>query len=89
MVFTLLGIAIRAEVSGARGVCGAIVETPRHAYVMEFKRDSPAADALGQVKAKGYADRFASAAKGVHLVGVSFSTETRDVGEWVEELAPR
>lgn len=89
IVFTLLGIAIRTEVSGARGVCDAIVETVRHAYVIEFKRDCPAADALGQVKAKGYADRFASAAKSVHLVGVSFSTKTRNVGEWVEELAPR
>lgn len=85
IIFTLLGIAMRTEVSGARGVCDATAETGGHAYVFEFKRDRPAREALTQIRQKGYADRFAATEKRLHLVGVSFSTQERTIGEWVEE----
>lgn len=91
VVFTMLGIAMRTEVAGAGGVCDAVVETAAHAYVFEFKRDKPAGEALAQIRAKGYADRFAATTKRLHLVGVSFSTSRRQIGEWREEMvaAPR
>lgn len=51
-----------------------------------FKRDKPAGEALAQIRAKGYADRFAATTKRLHLVGVSFSTSKRQIGEWREEV---
>lgn len=51
-----------------------------------FERGRPASEALAQIRAKGYADRFAATTKGLHLVGVSFSTSRRQVGEWREEV---
>lgn len=85
IVFTLLGVTMRTEVTGARGVCDAIAEAASHVYVFEFKRDRPASEALAQIKRQGYAERFAASGKVLHLVGVSFSTALRTIDEWMEE----
>lgn len=85
IVFNLLGVDARAEVSGARGVADIVVETPEHVYVMEFKRDSSPEEALRQIEARGYASRFAATPRRVHLVGVNFSSALRQIDGWVEK----
>lgn len=57
-----------------------------HACVFELKRDKPAGEALTQISAKGCADRFAATPGRLHLVGVSFSSSRRQIGEWREEM---
>ena len=85
IVFNLLGVDARAEVSGARGVADIVVETPGHVYVMEFKRDSSPEEAMRQIEARGYASRFAATTRRVHLVGVNFSSAMRQIDGWVEK----
>lgn len=43
-----------AEVSSARGRADAIVKTPRYIYVLEFKLDGSAVQAMQQIEDKGY-----------------------------------
>lgn len=85
IIFTLLGMAVRVEVAGAKGVCDALVENSAHIYVFEFKRDHTAADAMRQIKERDYAGRFAASPKALHLVAASFSSKEKKIVEWLAE----
>ncbi len=57
-------------------------------YVLEFKRDRSADDALAQIIDKDYASQYSVWAKTlkVHLVGICFSSKQRNISEWKEVL---
>jgi PD-(D/E)XK nuclease superfamily len=52
--------------------------------------DTATGEALAQIKAKGYADKYRNRGEPVHLIGVEFSRAARNlVGFAVETLAHR
>ena len=53
--------------------------------VFEFKMDDTAEAALAQIKRKGYAEKHRGAGGDVHLVGVAFSEEERNVAGFAVE----
>ena len=63
----------------ARGYADAIIETPKAVYVFEFKYNRSAADAIRQIRDKGYADAYRADKRPVMLVGINFSSRTRNV----------
>lgn len=85
LVFSYLGMYAQSEVHSARGRADAVVQTANDVYISEFKFNKTAADALTQIKQKGYADRYRKNGKKLTGIGVNFSTETRGIDEWVEE----
>ena len=82
-----VGVGCETEVHTSDGAIDALFETDRDVYVVEFKRDEPAAAALAQVRAKDYAARVALRGKPVTLLGVSFDSARRTVAEWKAEPA--
>jgi hypothetical protein len=60
-----------------------VMYTARSIYVFELKINRPATEALAQIDSKDYALPYESDGRRVVKVGVSFSTETRTVEEWV------
>lgn len=58
-------------------------ETEKCVYIIECKRDQSAQEALAQIDEKKYAKKITSADKKVVKVGVNFSTEERNLTEWV------
>ena len=48
---------------------------------------TPAGKAMTQLKAKGYADKYRHLGQPIHLVGVEFSRETRNLTAFVVENA--
>ncbi len=82
LIFKLIGLQIDAEVRTNRGRIDAVIETDDDVFLFEFKLDSSAADALTQIKERGYAEKYAQRPN-VILIGVAFSTETRSVADWV------
>lgn len=52
-----------------------------HIYLFEFKvvEQLPDGRALEQIKHKGYADKYRATGQPVHLVGVEFSSERRQI----------
>ncbi len=79
--FNALGADVRAEESGSRGRTDMVVRLNRRVWVFEFKireRAEPGA-ALRQLQERGYADRYRGLGEPIHLVGVEFSAETRNV----------
>ena len=84
LTFRLLGTFSRAEVSTARGRCDAVVETAERVYVIEFKLDRPAAEAIAQIRERGYVRAYADDGREVVLLGVRLDGARRAVGEYLE-----
>ena len=73
------------QLSEGRADC--IIETPNYIYIFEFKLDDTAAEALQQIKDKGYARAYDADPRKKFLLGVSFSSKTGTTEEWeVEEV---
>ena len=75
------GLEIRAEESSAAGRQDMAVVLEDAAWLFELKIDERASPggALEQLRARGYADKYRRPGRKVHLVGIHFSTESRNV----------
>ncbi|MEZ4987089.1 MAG: PD-(D/E)XK nuclease domain-containing protein [Saprospiraceae bacterium] len=62
-----------------------VISTGTFLYIMEFKMDGSAQEALAQIKEKDYTAPFANTAQKVFLVGIHFSNEERNWEDWVVE----
>ena len=81
------GLDTRPEEASSRGNLDLAVCAPERIVLFEFKTvdgRTGSGRALRQLKAKRYADQHLGSGKPVHLVGVEFSRETRNVArvEW-------
>jgi len=63
----------------------AVVDTGKHIYLFEFKMRESADDALAQIRAKGYPERFRAEGKTLTLVGVAFDAAQKNIREWKAE----
>ena len=82
IVWTVLksvGVYANGEVQTADGRVDMTVETPTDVYLVEFKLDDTAANAIAQIREKNYAAPFALSQKRITLVGLGFSSERRTV----------
>ncbi len=88
-ILYFIGVGVTPEVRTNEGRIDAAMETPDHVYVMEFKRDKSAAEAMAQIKEKKYCEKFLGSGKKITLVGVNFDSEKRTIAEWVTETLER
>lgn len=87
VVLRSIGVNVNGEVKTNDGRIDMVVDLPNDIYIVEFKLDRPAAEAVEQIKGKDYAGKYALSKKRVTLVGISFSAAKRTiVEELVEEL---
>ena len=79
--FASLGLDITVEDSTSHGRLDMAVRAGGHVYLFEFKvvELSGTGAALAQLQARGYADKYRVAGEPIHLIGVEFSRETRNV----------
>jgi PD-(D/E)XK nuclease superfamily len=73
LYFRYLGFFIQSEVHTSDGRMDAVVHTTAHIYILEFKINQSAADALEQIRKKGYAERFRADNKTIVSVGINFT----------------
>ena len=88
-VLMAVGATINSEIATNKGRIDTLVKTDKHIYLFEFKLNQGATDALSQIKEQGYDEQFKEwmkEGKTVHLVGISFSTEEKNITDWVEEV---
>ncbi len=85
IVFKLVGLYVQAEYHTSQGRVDLLLQTPDYVYVMEFKLEGTAEEALRQIEEKGYARPFDSDARRVFRIGVNFSRETRNIERWLVE----
>ena len=87
--FAAQGFDLTAEDSGSVGRADMTVRFDGVIYVFEFKtvQKEATGEALAQLKAKGYADKYRRLGQPVHLVGVEFSKEDRNIAAFEVERA--
>ena len=83
IVFRLAGLYTQVEYRTSRGRIDMVVQTADYVYVMEFKLDGSAEQALEQIEEKQYALPFAHDSRKVFKIGVNFSSETRNIDRWI------
>ena len=79
------GFRFRMEDVQADGRADVIAEHPCGVYIFELKVDEPAAEALVQIKAKGYAEPYRSRGLPIWAVGLGFDSKTRQLTDAASE----
>ena len=78
--FAALGYDITVEESSSHGRLDMAVRAPGHVYLFEFKvAEMSPGSALAQLRERRYADKYRAAGEPIHLVGVEFSRDTRNI----------
>ena len=85
IVFKLLGFYTQAEYHTSEGRIDLVVQTTDYIYVMEFKLEGTAEEALRQINEKHYALPFASDSRKLFKIGVNFSNAIRGIEKWLIE----
>ncbi len=86
--FAALGLVIAVEDSTNKGRIDMAVCFNGHIWLFEFKvvEMTPEGRAMEQLKTRGYAEKYRGRNQPIHLIGVEFSSESRNiVGFEVEE----
>lgn len=83
IVFKLVGFYVKAEYHTSRGRIDLLLQTSRYIYIMEFKLDGSAEEALRQIEQSDYALPFASDSRKTFKVGVNFNREKRNIDHWI------
>ena len=84
-----LGMDAYAENAGSIGRADEVLIADRHIYIFELKIDRSAAEALEQIKDRHYAEKYIQRAREengkIILTGISISSETRNITEYMHE----
>ncbi len=85
IITKLMGFYVKAEYHTSAGRIDMVLQTDDYTYVMEFKLDGTAEDALAQINDKSYTLPFENGDRKLFKVGVNFSKETRNIEKWIVE----
>ena len=79
---------VTAEDRQAQGRADLVVESDERVFVFELKVDKSAAEALAQIKEKGYAEPYRALGKPIHLIGLNFRSANHTLSDaFAETLA--
>ena len=79
------GLRVTAEDRQSQGRADLIAESMDRVYVFELKIHGTAAEALAQIKDKGYAKPYQVPGKTVHLIGLAFDSDSNTLTDAAEE----
>ncbi len=85
IVAKLMGFYVQAEYHTRRGRIDLVLKAPKYCYVMEFKLDGTAEEALEQIKDRNYTLPFQLDGQQIIRVGLNFSKEHRNIDRYVVE----
>jgi hypothetical protein len=86
IVAKLMGFHVTAEYHTSNGRIDLLLQTADYTYVMEFKLDGTAEEALKQIHDKNYALPFeGDNIRKIIKVGINFSSDTRNIERWIIE----
>lgn len=85
IVFKLVGFYTQAEYHTSEGRIDLVVKTADYIYVMEFKLEGTAEEAIAQIEEKHYARPFETDPRKLFKIGINFSSKTRNIERWIIE----
>lgn len=74
---------LQTQVKTCRGRADMVMYTNKAIYVFELKMNKPAEEALRQIDEKGYMVPCIADGRKLVKCGISFSSETRTIEEWI------
>ncbi len=88
--FAALGLDIRLEDATNQGRIDMTVLFNGHVFIFEFKvvKADAQGTALQQIKDRGYADKYRTRGEPIHLIGVEFSKDSRNIVGFEAETLP-
>ena len=91
IIFEMSGMEFVTEDVTNIGRIDGVLKTDKHLYIIEFKLNKDADDALSQIDEKKYADKYILPAKEagqtIHKLGINFcyDKDVRNITDWREE----
>ena len=85
IIFMLIGVDARPEWHTSDGRIDLLLSMRNYIYIIELKRDGTPDEALAQIKKKDYARQFAADPRPIVNLGITFSTQTRNITAWKAE----
>ena len=85
IIFKLVGFYTEVEYHTSEGRVDLVLKTNDYIYIMEFKLNGSAEEALQQIHDKHYAQPFQSDKRKIFKIGVNFSSKTRNIEKWIVE----
>ncbi|XWN35570.1 MAG: AAA family ATPase [Roseivirga sp.] len=82
----LSGMRAQAEVVTSKGRIDVMCELKETIYIFELKVDQPAAIAMNQAQVREYSKRYEQIGKKLLIMGISFSSERREIAQWQGKL---
>lgn len=83
LLHKLLGMHVQAEYHTSDGRIDMVLQTPKFCYVIEFKFDGSAQEAMDQISRKDYTLPFALSGQQIIRIGMNISRETRNVEDYL------
>ena len=87
ILFWAFGYETVCEDRQTGGRADIVVKYRKAIYVFELKRDGTAADALAQIREKGYEKPYLADGRPVYLIGLAFDSKTRQLTDAAWERA--
>ena len=85
VVFDLLKLMVQAEVCTSNGRIDMMVAAGNWIYVIEFKLNKSADEAMKQIENKDYAAKYRKDGKRIMLIGVNFDFVKGSISDWIKE----
>lgn len=85
IIYKLLGFYVKAERHTSDGRIDLVLQTDKFTYIMEFKFEGSAEEALKQINERHYALPFEMDGRRLFKIGVNFSNKTRNIEKWIVE----
>ncbi|MFQ5627362.1 MAG: AAA family ATPase [bacterium] len=79
------GVLVHTEVLTSKGRMDIAVEFNDKVYVVELKCNQSAAEAIKQIRDKGYHEKYRQSDRRVILLGINFDTQQRAITDWQQE----
>ena len=85
-MMNIVGADIIPESATNKGRIDSVLKCPGDIYIIEFKFNQSAEKAIEQIKEKKYYESYLDTNKKIHLLGINFSTEEKNILEWKDEV---
>jgi hypothetical protein len=87
VIFKMMTKFVDVEIRTATGRIDMVLMTDTHIYVMEFKLDKSAKEALTQIDTKDYLVPYTMDDRKKVKAGINFSSESRTLDDWIIQEA--
>jgi hypothetical protein len=82
VIFKMIGFYTEVERHTSDGRMDMFIKTADYIYILEFKLDKSAEEALQQIEDKQYVKPFEHDGRTLYEIGINFSTSTKRIDGW-------